>query len=298
VLGVTLAEAQAIAEKAASEKRGVQPSDWMGGVAAETPSFDVKQISDVVNAAKGLTELGRDKEAQQLLVKAGVAEPENDLNVALSLVDESAQLQAASRIGRWTAPDGQVYDRDQINSMLAERQNKLAGLAPRLAAVPSKEGTVLNMNEFFRGFVTKDADGKEVVNISGINKGVSKLAEKYPGLLVISQSGNLVPASGFKYEMPTVAPSEGGEEGSMLGLEGRGYDASGRGVAKVAKDMVRGSVEGLRKANNLAASALYQSTKDVGSSLFVPGTATPISGSWFKDFTDELTGSEEDEDSK
>jgi hypothetical protein len=300
VLGVTLAEAQAIAEKAALEKRGIQPTDWMMGqdTATQAPALDVKQINDVVNAAKGLTELGRDKEAQQLLVKAGVAEPENDLNVALNLVDESAQLQAASRTGRWTSPDGQVYERDQINAMLAENQNKLAGLAPRLAAVPSKEGTVLNMNEFYRGYIKKDADGKEVVNISGINKDVSKLAEKYPGLLVISQSGNLLPASGFKYEMPTAAPSEGGEEASMMGLEGRGYDASGRGAAKLAKDVVRGSVEGLRKANNLAASALYQSTKDVGSSLFVPGTATPISGSWFKDFTDELTGSEDDEDSK
>jgi hypothetical protein len=296
VFGMTLSEAESVARKAAEENRRVQTTDWKMGqeTASATPTLDIKQMNDVITAADGLVKLGREKEAQELLVKAGIAKPENDLNNALGILDENSLLQAAKKAGRYTAPDGTVYDGDAIEERLAKNNETLVGLRPVLARTPSVEGKVLNIRDLEPEHISEKG-----VNISAINRDVAARAEKSPGLLVVSQSGELMPAETFKYELLRKGDAEGG--GLALGLADRGYDASGRGVARLAKDAVRGSVEGLRKANEFAANTLYQGAKSVASGdvnvTTIPGVGVPAR--WLRDFTNELTGSEEeDEDSK
>jgi hypothetical protein len=271
------------------ESRPVTTSDWKVGqdVSSKAPAVDLATADKATTVAQRLIDLGRPEEAQAVLEQAGISQPKNELNNALGLLDENNLLQAATKAGRWTAPDGTVYDGGAIKERIAKNNETLVGLRPVLARTPSVEGKVLNIRD-----VEPEHINKGGVNISGINRDVAARAEKSPGLLVVTQNGELMPAETFKYELLRDDANDGG---LALGLGDRGYDASGKGAAKLAKDVVRGSVEGLRKANDYAANTLYQATKGVGRELYVPGTAIPVSSGWFKEFADGLG---EDEDSK
>lgn len=288
VLGnFTQLEAEQVAERAMKESRSVTTSDWKATPKAAQGTYDIDEVNKAITAAKGLIEFGREAEAEQILQSVGVVKPRNAYNDATALISENSQLQAAQRAGKFTMSDGTVLGKDEINSRMADNQDRLIGLRPELATAPSVEGQYVNINQLIPQFKTDKG-----INITKLNAHVSKMAEEYPGLMA-NMEGSLIPAAEFKYTVPTAAPEDGG--GLALGLGDRGYDASGKGVAKLAKDVVRGSVEGLRKANDYAANTIYQATKGVGRELYVPGTGMPISGSWLKEFVDGLGDDEDSE---
>jgi hypothetical protein len=200
VLGMTLAEAEAIARNAAKQDRPIQMSDWKGTSESVQGMPDVKTVNDAVNAAKGLREFGREEEAQQLLQSVGVTQPENTFDNAMEIDAENQLLQAAQQGSkRFTMPDGTVLKEDEISKRLEENQNKLAGLQPALAMTPSQPGKVVNINEFIAPHIKNNSILPS--SVAKINDDLATMSKEYPNLMVIDSSGMISPASKFKYEI-------------------------------------------------------------------------------------------------
>lgn len=202
VLGVTRTEAETLVDKARSEKRPILMSDWKG-TQTSPASRDPKADTDAIAVARGLREMGREKEAQAYLRDRGLAQNENTFDTAMTLAAENEQLLQAKKIGRFTTQDasGNVVSLtgDEIDNKLAQNQNLLAGMAPALAMTKSEPDKFVNIEDFISPYVKNNSILPS--SVTKINEDLAAMAEKNPNLMVIDSSGMISPASKFKYEI-------------------------------------------------------------------------------------------------
>ena len=241
VLGVTLAEAEALARNAAKENRPIGLSDWKKtaeAAAQELPPDEFLKVAQAAEAAEKITPgAGR-----AYLEKYGAVKPRNVYDDAQTLIDENRQLQVAQKAGYFTKPDGTMLNEEDIGTRLAENTNKLVGLRPALAMAPSEEGRFVNINQLALDFKTGNS-----INVSKLNKAVAEMAEKNPGLIA-NMDGNLIPAAEFKYTIPKnkgeeAAPPEEKTTETLdktmqtLGRGARAFAPMASANVKAARDM-------------------------------------------------------------
>jgi hypothetical protein len=115
------------------------------------------------------------------------------------------------------------------------------------------------------------------------NEGIKQALESNGGFgLVVYGPQNSVVVTPYGKGKLKEAASKGEEEQQAT----RGYGLDGAGAARLARDVVVGTAQGIRNANNYVAGNIYDAV--TGKKVF--GVPTESAAKWVEDFTDELRG--------
>lgn len=284
VLGVPRAEAEALVRKALlEENRPLQISDWKRDTPT-TRELSIDEKGKVLSNVKALRDQGLNNEADAELRKYNIVEERNVGDEAVASIQKINRYQAALADTKSLTEGTERLDEAALTSRIADEQARLVGMKTDLRGAPSIPGKLVRVEDII---LENSKNGRS--KPAEINTAIARMAKENPGLLV-NYNGDVSLASKFQIDDPTAPKPENQQQNQNE------YGFDGRGAARLVKDAVAGSWQGIKNANDYAANVLYK----VGSTpTIVPGVigagGLENSGQWFRDFVDEIKPEETSE---